>query len=183
MKFKKVHDGYFFVLICGALGLSLFSKEFFEIFTSTAYHHAYYYVPLILIGVICSSMSALFGTIITAKGKTKINSLISITGGVISLSLNVYLLPRAGLIGACISSAVAMGAMLMMSIYHAKIDVECGKSLSIFFIIAVVIYGLVYIIKSSLVVSIVVKILAYISIVIMLMHKYNLISKLRVLVK
>ena len=179
VNFKKVHNGYLFVLICGALGLSLFSKEFFEIFTSTAYHQAYYYVPLILIGVICSSMSILYGTIITAKGKTKINSLISITGGIISIILNIYLLPRLGVVGACVSSAVAMGIMLLMSIYNAKIDIECGQLLFMSIITIPIIYCLVYMVNFSFMVTIFVKILAYLSIVIMLMYKYNFIDNFK----
>ena len=179
VNFKKVHNGYLFVLICGALGLSLFSKEFFEIFTSTAYHQAYYYVPLILIGVICSSMSILYGTIITAKGKTKINSLISITGGIISIILNIYLLPRLGVVGACVSSAVAMGTMLLMSIYNAKIDIECGQLLFMSIITIPIIYCLVYMVNFSFMVTIFVKILAYLSIVIMLMYKYNFIDNFK----
>ena len=181
--FKKVHDGYFFVLICGALGLSLFSKEFFEIFTSASFHQAYYFVPLVLIGVVCSSMNLLFGTIITARGKTRINSLISITGGFISIVLNVYFLPRIGLIGACVSSAVAMGVMLIMSIYNAHIDIEYGESLFVIFIAVFSIYSLVYVLKLSFITTILIKVLAYLSIVIILMFMYNFNGKLRRLVQ
>lgn len=171
--FKKVHDVYFFVLICGALGLSLFSKEFFQIFAGPKFHQAYYYVPLILIGVIFSSMNLLYATIITARGKTKVNSVISIIGGVISIGLNIWLLPKIGIVGACVSSAVAMGTMLILSIYNAMINISHIKSLIALLATSIIIYYFVYVVEYLLMVAILIKSIVYILIVAIFIYGYN----------
>lgn len=123
-QFIKVRNGYFFVIISGALGLALFAKEFFQIFSEEKFHIAYYYVPMILIGVVASAMSMLYSTIITAREKTKINSAISICGGLASVCLNVILLPRLGVVAACITSAITLCSMLLVSIYFSKVNVS-----------------------------------------------------------
>ena len=172
-KFKKVHDGYFLVIMSGTFGLSFFAKEFFEIFSSTQYHTAYYYVPLILIGVVCSSMNVLFGTIITAQGKTKINSVIAIIGGIISIVLNIYLLPRLGIVGACISSAIAMGVMLFASKLVVSISIASRNIWILIILFGAIIYLFVYKYSFETIVSaIIIKIAIYLSTVIICIWFY-----------
>ena len=123
-QFTKVRNAYFFVIISGALGLALFAKEFFQLFSEEKFHIAYYYVPMILIGVVASAMNMLYSTIVTAREKTKINSAISMCGGVLSVFLNIVLLPRLGIVAACLASAISLCSMLIASICFSKVRIS-----------------------------------------------------------
>lgn len=168
-QFTKVRNVYFFVIISGALGLALFAKEFFQIFSAEKFHIAYYYVPMILIGVVASSMSMLYGTIITAREKTKISSAISICGGLASVCLNIILLPRLGIVAACITSAFTLCSMLLASIYFSKVNVS-HRILFICFMLAVsvVVISVYKMNIQALVYSIMVKSGIYISVILIL---------------
>jgi O-antigen/teichoic acid export membrane protein len=145
--FENIRNGFVYILLIGVLCLSVFSKEFFILMTDIKFHEAYWYVPLIIIGVYSASLSMLYGTIITAKEKTKINSLISIIGATISVTLNIIFLPKYGLFTAAIVSSFAMTVMLSISIWYAKLNVSHYRPIGSLLLVAVSIYILVYIIK------------------------------------
>jgi len=157
--FEKMRNAFIYVLLLGGFSLSLFSKEFFQIMSSVKFHEAYFYVPMIIIGVYAASIKMLYGTIVTAKGKTKVNSLISIIGAVISIVLNITLLPKFGLISAALVSSLALTTECLILIWYAKMDVERLKPILSFLLVAVMIFIFLYIMNiNNLVISILVKI-------------------------
>lgn len=156
--FEKIRNGFMFVLLIGVLCLSVFSKEFFAIMTGAKFHIAYWYLPMIITGVFSTALNMLYGTIVTAMGKTKINSLINMGGAAISVGLNVIFLPRFGLITAAIVSSFAMTSMLFCSILYTRLKVELFKPILSVLISALTIYILVYVINiQSFIVSIALK--------------------------
>lgn len=68
---------------CRSVWNSTLFKRIFIIFSSKEFHESFYYVPMILVGVLASSMTLLYSTVITAREKTKISSIISIVGGLL----------------------------------------------------------------------------------------------------
>ena len=144
--FENIRNAFVYVLLIGVLCLSVFSKEFFQIMTAEKFHEAYWYVPMIIVGVYSSSLSMLYGTIITARGKTKINSLISIVGASISITLNVLFLPKFGLITAAIVSSLAMTVMLLIFMWYSKIKLSHSRPVFSVIFVAATIYLLVYVI-------------------------------------
>ncbi len=142
--FEDIRNSFVYVLLIGVLCLSMFSKEFFQIMTNVKFYHAYWYVPMIIIGVYSSSLSMLYGTIITAKGKTKINSVVSITGATISIVFNIVFLPRFGLITAALVSSFAMTVMLFISIWYAELKISHSKPIFSLLLVGTSIYTMVY---------------------------------------
>lgn len=142
--FENIRNAFVYVLIIGVLCLCVFSKEFFQIMSSAKFHEAYWYVPLIIIGVYSSSLSMLYATIITAKGKTKINSLVSIIGAIISISLNITLLPILGLLSAAIVSSLALTVELLILMWYSKLEVNHSKPFYSLLLVGFTIYFLVY---------------------------------------
>jgi O-antigen/teichoic acid export membrane protein len=118
-------------------------------------------VPLIIIGVYSASLSMLYGTIITAKEKTKINSLISIIGASVSVTLNIIFLPKYGLFTAAVVSSFAMTIMLSISIWYAKLNVSHYRPMFSFLLVVLSIYILVYVLHiDNIIVSIALKSIA-----------------------
>lgn len=142
--FQNIRNNFVYVLLIGVLLLGVFAKEFFFLMTDAKFHEAYVYVPLIIIGVYSSSIGLLYGTIITARGKTKINSLIVIVGASISVTLNVLYLPKYGLYTAAIVSSLAMTVMLVISVWYAKLKISHIKPFISSILVAATIYITVY---------------------------------------
>lgn len=156
--FENIRNAFVYILLVGALCLSIFSKEFFQIMTDLKFHEAYWYVPMIIIGVYSSSLSLLYGTIITAKGKTKINSVVSITGATISIVLNIIFLPKFGLITAALVSSLAMTVMLFISMWYAQLKISHFKPVLSLLLVAACVYIMVYSITiNNIVFSVVLK--------------------------
>lgn len=165
-QFQKIHDAFLLILIISAGGLALFSREFFVLFSSEKFHTAYIYVPVILIGVLACSMSSLYGTIITAKEKTKLNSIISICGGIFSVFMNILLLPRLGIIVACITSALSFVGMMLVSLYFSKVAISLKRCLLSFLLMSSCCFLLIYVWdEKSIVLSIIIKAGAYLIVI------------------
>ena len=165
--FENIRNNFVYVLLIGVLCISVFSKEFFLIMTDVKFHEAYWYVPMIIVAVYSSSLSMIYGTIITAQGKTKINSLISITGALISVTLNIIFLPKYGLITAAIVSSLAMTIMLFISMWYSKLNVSHSKPVLSFLLAAVTIYVMVYVVTiDTMLFSILVKTMALIVVIV-----------------
>ena len=98
--FRKIRDVLLFVVILGALAMSLYADVFLRIMSSEAYHSAYLLVPPLCLGITLSSMSMMYGTVMTAQSKTKITGSINVLCAIFSVGLNIVLLPRIGLVAA-----------------------------------------------------------------------------------
>lgn len=159
--FENIRNGFVYVLLIGVLCLSVFSKEFFQIMSNAQFHGAYWYVPMIIIGVYSSSLSMLYGTIITAQSKTKINSLINIVGAGISIVLNIFLLPLYGLVVAALVSSFSMTVMLSISMWYSRLQISHIRPFISILVISTAIFILVYIIDiDSILLSILFKSIA-----------------------
>lgn len=143
-KFENIHRYYFFVVLIVAFYIALFSREFFQLFSGPSFHIAYFYVPIILIGVVFSSILMMYATIITAKNKTKINSIVTIIGGIVSISLNILFLSCYGIVIACLSSAISMAIMFFVSYYYTRINVDLRRPFLAFFTASFIIWISVY---------------------------------------
>lgn len=142
--FAKVRNAYAYVLLFGAFGLAMFAREFFEVMSSDAYHDAYFYVPMMVIGLFASGLSLMYATIVTARGKTKISAAIMVGGGCLSVGLNILLLPRFGIIGSSLVSSLTFSLMLMATVYFSQIRVGFSRIIISLIIAAVATYIGVY---------------------------------------
>lgn len=156
--FEKIRNSFVYVLLVGVLCLTLFSKEFFQIMSSAKFHGAYFYVPMIIIGVYSSSIRMLYGTVITAQSKTKVNSAVSVVGASISIVLNILLLPKFGLICAALVSSLALTVESFILIRYSKLKINHTQPLLGFLTASFFIVLLVYIVEiDQIIFSILVK--------------------------
>lgn len=118
-KFLVVRKSYFFITLIACLVIAIYAEDFFYLFASEQYQTVYYYVPMIEISVIFSAFSLIHATLITAQGRTKINSFFTLIGAAISLLVNMFLMPFMGLTAACMASALSCGVIMCLSIYSS----------------------------------------------------------------
>lgn len=118
--FKRMRNSFLVLMLFMMMGVGLFAREFFELFAGSAYQTTYYYVPLVMVGIFASAATMLYNTVVTARGRTKVISGITIIGGGASVGLNILLVPLMGLVGACLVSGIVLFGMLGVSIRYAQ---------------------------------------------------------------
>lgn len=112
---------FFFTVYLGAMLLSLFSQEFFQLMTAPAYYNGYLLVPIIMVGVIMTGQNVIFGGILTAEKNTKSIGIATVLGVIVSLTSNIFLIPRFGIYAAAISTAISFGVMNLTMYFKMKL--------------------------------------------------------------
>jgi len=159
-KIRKVSDNYCYLLLIIALGIALLSKDFLVLFTDSKYFKSADYVPLLVVGCFFSSFSYLFGSVITAAGKTKLSSYISIIGGVISVVLNVLLL-RFGVVFACVTSAISFFIMWFLNYYYSNVKLKIWSIIPYVIVIVLAVLFFLWVDFDSIYVDIIVKLIVF----------------------
>ncbi len=111
---SKMNNIYNFALYALALGLSLFSKEALMIVASKSYYSAAFYVPFVLVGVVFSGRNMLMSCALTAEKRSVISGIGTMIGAVLSVTINLILIPKIGVIAAPIALSVSY---MVMNIY------------------------------------------------------------------
>ncbi|SEW03313.1 oligosaccharide flippase family protein [Chitinophaga arvensicola] len=119
-EFIRIRKMMLVVLLVTAMGIALYSQEFLFFMSAPSFHHAYIYLPILLLGGIMAGINMLYSTLITASGHTKTNSLNIIIGCVVSIPLNFLLVPHIGVMGAAIAFMLAFGIILGLSVYKSN---------------------------------------------------------------
>lgn len=156
--FRKIRDLLLFVILFGALGLSLFSQLFMQIMTSEAYHSSYLFVSPLCIGITFCALSLMYSTVMTAQSKTKLNGVISVLSAVISVGLNVLLLPLMGVWAAVIVNVLVYFVNYILRRILVGIHINSMYCLIPFALYAIICVSFVYIWHPVLVVDIIIKI-------------------------
>lgn len=118
--FSDVFNMYakFMLLCCSAI--LVFLKFIMAIFTSPDFYTAWKYVPFLLIAIMYSSFSSFLETNYVAAQKTTGVLKTTIYGAIISLILNVVLIPKIGLNGAGISSMISFFCIFLIRFLDTK---------------------------------------------------------------
>ena len=147
--------------------MSLFSKECLWLLSSEEFHSAYIYVPILTIGTICSAMSLMYSTIIIAKGKTIINTIITIIGALVSIVLNIILLPKIGIYSAAIVFSLSFVIIMVLNAIASKINIPILRPVVALVLSFILIFISDYLLKNAAMsVSLFAKIIIYIFIII-----------------
>ena len=143
-RFIIVRDFLLSIVLIGCVFIGVMSKEFFIIFSSQDYHTAYLYVPIILIGVVAYSMGIMYETVIIAREKTLVNTIITIVGAIISISLNVILLERIGIYSAASVFALSFIIVLVAKEYYSKLRINHVRPIITSVLVFVVLFAICF---------------------------------------
>lgn len=95
------------IMIVLALVLALLGKVVITYFFGTAFEAAITPLYIMLPGVACIGASTVLGNDMSARGRLEIHSYISGIGLAADIILNIFLIPRLGLIGAALGSSLS----------------------------------------------------------------------------
>jgi len=145
--YSKVLTYYLFVAFFMAVVFSIFGKEMIGIFVSSEYIDSYKIITPLVISFIIYGLYPIVGVGLVLNKKTKYIALAFVIGAIVSIPLNMLLIPVLGILGA----ALAVVLTYFLSVYliyfwnqkYYYIDFEIKKNLKIFcFAVVLIIAGL-----------------------------------------
>ena len=99
---------YWVIVICVVFLLfSIFSKEIVSIFVSSQYYLAYKVIPLIALAYLFGGFCSIAIGPLLWKGKTFTILVATITSGILSVTLNFFLIPKFQMMGAALVMAIS----------------------------------------------------------------------------
>ena len=113
----------FMILSFVLIGFGLYGKEFISIWAGSEYMAAYYIAIIIMIPLTVDVMQNMGLTILQIKGKYSFRGKIYLAIALANIATTIYLVQHFGIIGAAVSTSIAMGIGngLIMNIYYKKV--------------------------------------------------------------
>lgn len=138
----------YFVLFCMIIFLLItLYIDFFKYFIDEKFHSGLYIVPIIVISSFLTGVLFNLNVWYRLTGKTYYGIYIIGTGALITIIMNVFLIPVIGYLGCAVTHLFSTACMVLMSYFlgnrHFKIPYEIKKILK-YFIIALIIFVLGY---------------------------------------
>jgi O-antigen/teichoic acid export membrane protein len=135
--FKKVFKYFSMILVFGALGLSLFSREILLVFAQKPeFYIAYKIVPLITIAFIFKGIQYMFLLGFHYVKKTKYVAYIVTIALFVNIGLNFMLIPIFGIWGAALTTVISSLLISIISYFVSQkfypVKYEIGKMLIVF---------------------------------------------------
>lgn len=157
---KKLQSIFFIAIYVVGMCICLFSQEAFYFMTGPNFHEGYKLVPLLIVGVVMSGQNVIYSGILSAEKRTKIIGFITLTGGILSITFNLALIPVGGIYAAAISSAVSFTVMntLLYKAMHFEGKSIYRESLCVV-VIPLLVYTIFYIFPKISVVTFFIKLL------------------------
>jgi O-antigen/teichoic acid export membrane protein len=109
--YMNIFKYYSILLTLSAAIIMLILKDFMKIYVGPEFVASWRFVPFLLFGMIFFSYSAFFGAIYGAAKKNKNVAATTFVAAIINIIMNIILIPRIGIMGAVISTAVAYTAI------------------------------------------------------------------------
>ena len=135
--FKKIFKYFSMILVFGALGVSLFSREILLVFAQKPeFHIAYKIVPLITIAFIFKGIQYMFLLGFHYVKKTKYVAYIVTIALFVNIGLNFMLIPKFGIWGAALTTVISSLLISVISYYVSQkvypVKYEIGKMFIVF---------------------------------------------------
>lgn len=184
--FQKVRDYLLYIMLSLGLCMIAYAKEVIYLFSTEGYHEAYLYVAPLVLGVILSTLSSLYTTILTAQSKTKLCALITIICALFSVCFNVFLLEKIGIWAAIFANVLIYFISWGLSKIISGLSVNFGKAFLSIVVFCVVGYLCVYVIKfDDILVSVGTKTIVVLLYVLVLGHLFSImpVSVLKMVLK
>ncbi len=118
--YTNIFSVFHCVLVIIASGIILIIRPFMQIYVGESFVISWKYVPLLLLGSIFSSYAAFFGAIYTSAKKNVSIMVTTLMAAIINVILNFILIPRVGIQGAVIATAVAYFFIFIFRMFDSR---------------------------------------------------------------
>ncbi len=111
---------YTFLGLILAVLINALANPIILIISNSSYLEANYVIPFILFAHLIWGGNDFLNTGYLLKNKTRVTSIILLVGAITNLILNLILIPKYGLIGACLSTAISYAIATPLSYFYSK---------------------------------------------------------------
>ncbi|RJP62913.1 MAG: hypothetical protein C4543_01335 [Ignavibacteriales bacterium] len=118
--FSKVLTYFTFILAIAVLSISFFGKEIIFLFANQEYHEAYTVIPLIAFAFLIKGINLIFILGFQYSKKTSRYAIIIFAGLVLTIGVNILLIPIIGIYGAGVSMLVSYIFMAVASYLYSQ---------------------------------------------------------------
>lgn len=108
------------ILSLGLATLTLLSKHIVQLFTAQEYNNSWIYVPVIAFSILFLGINAHTGANFSAAKKSKYYLFSSIIGVIVSIILNLTLIPNFGIMGSAIAYTLAQASIAFSQIHYSQ---------------------------------------------------------------
>ena len=124
----QVHHLMSIEIIIFALGIIFFQDLIYMILVGEKFWQSKQLFPLLIISPVCYTIAETLGMGIRLERKTYLNIPVSVINVFVNISLCFILLPRVGVIGAAVASAVSSICMLIVRSYFGEKRYRCSDN-------------------------------------------------------
>lgn len=146
--YNKIFKNVFLVLLLVSIFISICSKLLVSVFAAESFIDAWKYIPILTFAVLFTNISGFVGSNFIAIKKSKYFLYTSVIGTIVSLLLNILLIPSWGIMGAAVTVLLSHASIAFMRIYfswrYVKIE-NIKKYLFLLLLNFVVIISIIYI--------------------------------------
>jgi O-antigen/teichoic acid export membrane protein len=117
--FPQLLRFYFVFLLACVVVLSIFAREVISLLAAPEYHASYTVVPFLLFSVMGLGLYQIFVQGIIVRNKVTLLPILSWMALAINVGLNIFMIPRFGMMGAAWTSAVSSSILCIAGIFFA----------------------------------------------------------------
>lgn len=121
--FSSVINKIFIICFCLCIITLSGMAIIFKIMIDKNYGEAYFYIPILILASSFEILSSLFGAVYISLMKSKNIALSTTIAGLINILINFMLIPKIGIIAACISTAVSYLVLAIYRYFNIRKDV------------------------------------------------------------
>ncbi|AIF45595.1 lipopolysaccharide biosynthesis protein [Virgibacillus sp. SK37] len=118
--YSRVFHHFFRLMATTVVLIILLARPLIDIFIGEAFHDAWKYTGILLVGALFSALSQFWGAGFHGAKKTKAIFLTSMVGAVVNVLINVLFIQYWGLYAVAVSTMVAFLVMWVIRVYSAK---------------------------------------------------------------
>jgi O-antigen/teichoic acid export membrane protein len=119
MELARVFRNFVFLALLIGSAISIFGKEILMLLTTPPYYSASEVIPLLVISAFMSGMHVFAPGIGIAK-KSRLISAINLSGALLTVGLNLYLVPRLGIVGGALATSVSASCIFASYTYFSQ---------------------------------------------------------------
>lgn len=119
-QYDEIYKYYNITMVFACSLLIFFTRPMTRVMLSAEFHEAWKYVPFLLISSLFGAISGYLGTFYVATKKTKGMFLTTLYGGILSILLNVLLIPLWGIMGAAVSAMLSYFLVWIIRLYDIQ---------------------------------------------------------------
>ena len=152
--FSSVINKIFLICFCLCIITLSGMAIIFKVMIDESFAKSYYYIPILILASSFEILSSLFGAVYISLMKSKNIAFSTTIAGLINILINLLLIPKIGIIAACISTAISYFVLAIYRYFNIKKEVQIKLDFKRIFVLYFLLFILIIIYyKNSIILS------------------------------